>query len=304
MVLDIPTVSIQSALGRHQEHTGRNLHPSFQSDVLCIEYYGYCIIYGQRNGCLTLLDERSGTVTHTLQSRFADFSDDNQLSSHRPVFGSVSSLKVLNANEKNANYPSSIVARGSFGSCHCFDLRRAGSSDAYKISQRDGSSSVSSTRPHSLLWQMRVPPHESINSFASTRCSGIAVSPGNFTCISPYISDENGGVQSSHLGMWSLVSGRYIGSVGLGTTQIGENLSPPYCELSHTVTEAWEIKQRYHRNKDKEKDTYISSIEQNQASWGLWLKSGNIGSNAGLGSFLITPPMEAGAVHHVTFPVS
>ena len=287
MVLDIPTLSIQPTLRRIHAHS------SFLSDTFCIQIQGKSVLYGQRNGYIQIVDQRSGTISHCIQSNFEDHN-------HASLFGSVTSLIVRNPDA--TNHPLAFVARGSFGSCHYFDLRCSGSYDRYpqKIS-----ASLSSA-PNSLVSQMKVPDQEYLDPSATIRCSGIAVCPEQSMCVSPYISnDKTHGTISSRLGIWSLLSGKYIGNLPIKTDKIrGGNQSDsvkPYCELSSTITQAWEINAKYLHNKNNENEISCS-VKTNKQSWGLWLKSGSFYSSMDSLNSYSLPPSQTGSIHHAIFP--
>ena len=292
LILDIETRTLRNVLrNKTKQPLPIDSLSQFESDAFCVEYFGNSIVYGHRNGTISILDERSGILTHSLYSAF-NFNQKKQRRAN--IYGSISSLRVIDNDESFLSCPFSIVAGTSFGACVQHDLRRTGFRYEKKQSLCDSS----------LVRQMEIPSFENLDQNSSTQCRGIAISPDKKTCVLPYISNTS----SKRLGMWSLVSGRYVGSFPIGVPVTGESCTSenypiaPYCELSETVTPAWEIKQRYSCN-ERTRANISCSVSKKPNSWGLWLKCGNE-TKVESSSSCHFPPNEIGAIHHVTFPGS
>eukprot|EP00957_Ditylum_brightwellii_P150256 11442805-Ditylum_brightwellii.AAC.1 len=123
------------------------------SDALCVEYHDNdrcdTIMYGHRNGNISLLDCRSGSFSSIIKPVHSSRRSHQQMDE---CFGSVTSIQSLGSGE-------SIIAKGSFGSLRVFDIRRLGTAKH----GRDSSS-------HPLLWNLTA-PSKMIHHTQSIRCT-------------------------------------------------------------------------------------------------------------------------------------
>jgi len=176
-----------------------------KSDALCLEHLDEnTVLFGHRNGAISLLDVRNGAV-HKVSS-----ADQNG--------GSTKSLLPLACGNI-------FIAKKLFGDCHVFDLR--------KTEARRNDDSLR------MIWNL-VTPVGIADRMLSSCCTGIAVDPSEKVVISPF-SDHN---RLGHVGFWSLTSGRLIGSKAINTlasAQSGSRTNLPHCELRSTVTPSWKI---------------------------------------------------------------
>lgn len=124
-----------------------------KSDALCVEYLAEnTILYGHRNGSISLLDTR----TRTIQSVACA---DEQTGSTTSV------LPLTNGNM--------FLAKKAFGSCGLFDIRKM------SPDRKDSS----------MVWNMRVPKN-TVNAMLSTCCSGIATDPTQTIAIAPFADGQ------------------------------------------------------------------------------------------------------------------
>lgn len=270
----------------------------FRSDTLRVEYQGNDrILYGHRNGDVSVVDVRSGAVTHALGSNLADhrFGVGGAMASGGATsFGSVSSVRALRRGGGNESSSSDtmILARGSFGSCLLFDLRRHASNEDRRSSSSAASCGDHDPRPRSLLRRMKVPVDHNIDPVSSARCSGLVVDPDETVCLSPVVCDEEQGRRAS-LAVWSLETGAYVGKrvIPAGADELHDERSSraTYCELSEVLTSAWQLK-----SSSKACDDVSFSVRETPGSMGTWMKSNSIRG----GDF----PSCLGCIHHAVFP--
>lgn len=116
-----------------------------------------------------------------------------------PQIGNVVRLHVL-------SNKSGLVAQSAEGSCRLFDVRR-----------------------NSVLQTIRPPAQPSWMRSADSLCRGMAVDPTQSVLLLPHPqNDATPGVMS--IGLWSLLTGEYVGSKG--------DIETNYIELSPTIHEA------------------------------------------------------------------
>lgn len=220
--------------------------PNRSSDRICVTQTSNMLLYGHRNGNISMSDIRCQDCWN-LPSSYAEKS--KSLS-----FGYVSSLLTQDDNI--------VVSRGSSGNCNVYDIRRNGLS--------------------SLLWKLQLPRDENV-PMKSSFCSGLAFDPMGKVAITPFVATDS----KTRFGMWSLTNGRFISSVD-GLNSSGPPVNQPFCELSSTITQAWEIKQIYGTSNEPRYE-----CQRGRGQWGLWFKSNDV------------PPdvtLQAGGINHITFP--
>ena len=229
--------------------------PKFpKSDSLCVQVnQDGDAFFGHRNGQLTIYDEYDQVCCSTKPSQ---------------AFGSITSINVLD----DCNL---VLARGSFGSCRLYDVRKMGMDSYY---QEDPA----------VVHEFTFPDHQSTERL-TTRCNGVATNSTKNVAISPFVNGE----EVPCLGVWSLHSGQYLGSKKLAYS-LEDEMTPAtstwgvaWIELCQTITPAW-------RWKDECKERPVRAVESVPGSFGLWYKCGQ--SIAGP-----TIPLEAGSIHHVYF---
>eukprot|EP00593_Proboscia_inermis_P014048 CAMPEP_0171306762 /NCGR_PEP_ID=MMETSP0816-20121228/16802_1 /TAXON_ID=420281 /ORGANISM="Proboscia inermis, Strain CCAP1064/1" /LENGTH=298 /DNA_ID=CAMNT_0011788563 /DNA_START=505 /DNA_END=1401 /DNA_ORIENTATION=+ len=270
-----------------------------KSDMQCVEYDAllHRIIYGHRNGSVSVVDDRSGYVVCNLDSSWVD------KQSTSPSFGCASSVKSLSAH----NGPNQVLVKGSFGSCHLFDLRKVGGCG---LSPRG--TGCSYTRNHAMLFQMPIPPDFNTDTVASGKyCSGLAIDSLGLTAISPFVGLDSKNRLESFFGFWSLSKGifldsipitRYIESTPVLTSSgmVQEEEGPHflndksrlYCELSSTTTCAiqWEnIKSVEDCENKTAEDFFVKELDGFK---GVWFKSG----------MPISERHSFSGIHHAAFP--
>lgn len=225
-----------------------------QSDMMCVEemvsFQKNSVLLGHRNGQITLLDTRRRSC---LSSKDA------------PEFGAVSSLNSLEANVQ-------VLARGYFGTCRLYDLRKIGSGTMSRIDS-------------SVVHEFRVPEQLSTTRLTN-KCSGIAADPTQSAVISPFVNQD----EVPCLGLWSLYSGIFIGAKKLApqwedTTPASTSWGVSWVELCRQITPG----RQWHLSKSDELMPHIVDLPD---AFGLWYKCGQ--SMAGP----VLPPA-AGNIHHV-----
>jgi len=230
--------------------------PKFpESDSLCVQVkQDGDAFFGHRNGQLTIFDEYDQSCCSTKASQ---------------SFGSIASLNILERGDQ-------LLARGSFGSCRLYDVRKMGM-DSYYYDDDP-----------SVVHEFTLPDHLSTERL-TTRCNGVATNPVQSVAISPFVNEE----EAPCLGVWSLYSGQYLGSRKLALDS-GDEMTPAtstwgvsWVELCQTITPAW-------RWKDECTERPERAAEPVPGAFGLWYKCGQ--SIAGP-----TIPPEAGSIHHVYF---
>mmetsp|Transcript_29063 Transcript_29063/g.61853 ORF Transcript_29063/g.61853 Transcript_29063/m.61853 type:complete len:227 (-) Transcript_29063:186-866(-) len=213
------------------------------------------ILFGHRDGSVSMIDTRS-----------ADALFATNLSMPGASFGSVSSIQPL----QNENL---AIAKGSFGSCRVFDLRRL--SNSYDAS--------SSQYQQSTLFEMLI-PDSMVHPTKSVRCTGLAVDPTDSIAIAPFASHNN----DIHFAMWDIGSGALIRTKKvnqLKTPDAGtDNSSSSFCELSSVLTSGYEMLCK--------KDSKVPVISSEGSTFGLWFKTNVLSDSS-------SP--DGGGIHHIRF---
>ena len=259
------------------------------SDMFCVDFLplnndtsSNTIMYGHRNGHISLHDMRSAMID----------SIPYKPKRRNDKYGSVMSISPISNDQ-----PYYILTKGSFGSCHLYDIRQ----------------SSSSSKSKSLLHDMNIPLQYKPSTIHTTRCSGIAFH--NNVCFTPFVTDD----KRLFLSSWSLSNGEFVDCIQLSvdeninnnhssslssssannntqntyathsssTTDINNGTNNPvFCELSKTVTSSISINNNDHDDYSK------------KSSWGLWLKTS---SNVSIDDNHLPPPRELGGIHHIRF---
>ena len=233
-----------------------------RSDPLCVQFRRNNdvnqVLYGHRNGSISLVDSRS---LDALCAVGVDFSGAS--------FGSATTLRSLQKDNL-------VLAKGSFGSCRIFDIRRFRSSTATGPKDREKSMLLELTAPTSLVHQTK-----------SVRCVGLAMDPTETVAISPF-AGQNDDVL---LAVWSISTGRLLRTINVDSfkkrmcaddhTDIGISA---FCELSSVVTDGFEM---------LFKNEYDAPVVSSRSeTWGLWFKSMSVAKLS---------PADGGGIHHLLF---
>jgi len=163
------------------------------SEALCVEHL-HCansnsILYGHRNGIVSILDYRANVSIYTSKTTES---------------GSITSLLSLS----KVGRPNEFLAKGSFGACRLFDIR--------KLSNTSGSVKDNRRAPalvHEMFYLGNKPLAQLAN--ASSGCTGMVVDPSATTLISPCM--KGGAEASVCLGLWNLTSGNFLRDISLSS---------------------------------------------------------------------------------------
>ena len=250
------------------------------SDVFCMESTGSntsfatkkCVAMGHRNGNLSIWDTTSNRANgRTTLS-------PNQSSNS---FGSATSLIWLSNGFE-------ILARGSMGDCHLYDVRRMGGTVGV-----DGSSSSKKRDEPSLLRVLALPPtYEDIRSKIALYCNGIITDPTQTVAIAPLLTRS----EEPSLGFWCLRTGQWIDQKQLTSSCISpqnpgtDEKPPPFLELCQTSTRAFTT---------AEDDGGIIRDIKDKNRFGIWFKCGRSLSPT-LVDGTPTKPLRTGNIYHMT----
>ena len=229
-----------------ERYTGTNLAPT--SDAFCIEpdYKEGLACTGFRNGQI-LVSDLDG--------------NDLAVSKCSESFGSIHSLLSLGSKQ--------MLARGSFGSCCLFDLRKLPSSGKDQISA--GCAVVN----HFQL------PDDAETYRLSRKCRGIATDPCQSTLFSPIVDGD----EIPALAGWSLHTGEFLGVKRLasddGEIPSSSSKAVSWVELCPRATTTWS-------------PAYSSMVSRKKDSFSLFYKTGMSPAGSSL-------PEWAGNIHQVTF---
>lgn len=195
------------------------------SDLLCLQYRfneaNNTLLCGHRNGIVSMMDTRSARSKKVVSLSRDGFELE---------FGSVSSIHQFRRNEHL------VIAKGSFGSCCVFDMRRC---DA-----------------QSSLLMLRAPSDAHYTK--SVNCAGLAVDPDESVVISPYVTQKN----EVMAGVWSIWSGQLMQSMKLDySASIDDDRCPLFCELKSTCTNGFRLS-----------PTDESPAVITRKNWGVWYK--------------------------------
>lgn len=236
--------------------TGSNMNISAnwsKSEPLCVKFRSNNesnhVLFGHRDGSVSMLDTRSQDALCLSLTSGASF-------------GSVTTLQPL---QKDTNL---VAAKGSFGTCCLFDLRRM-------------SSCTNPTRhQQSKLFELSVPDHI-LHPTKSVRCTGLAIDPSGCIAIAPFADRDD----DIRFAIWDIGTGDLLRTLNLNcvddciTSNVGKSaVIPAFCELSSVITPGYSL----HCNRDS--DLPIVTCE----GWGVWYKTN---------SFI----NEGGCIHHLSF---
>ena len=198
------------------------------SDPLSIQYRvnqsDDTLLCGHRNGIVSMIDTRSASFKMVVSLSRYDF---------KLKFGSVSSIHQLCSNEHL------VIAKGSFGSCCIFDMRRCG-------------------KPSSLL---KYCSPSDVHCTKSVNCIGLAVDPNESVVISPYVTQKNEVMAA----LWSIRSGQLLQTLKLDYSTNDDGRCPLFCELKAPYTSGFRLSLA---NK--------SSGFIERKNWGVWYKIGSV----------------------------
>jgi hypothetical protein len=221
------------------------------SAPLCVQYRTHSndncdqLLLGHRDGTLSMIDIRSS------DTQFATSCADD--------FGSVSSILQLKTNEHL------IVAKGSFGSCCVFDVRRMNNNNKRDLSR------------HQQASVFKLLPPNDVHYTKSTNCTGVAVDPLENVVIAPYATETNQVMAS----LWAIDSGKLLRTMKLEDASTLDNHCPLFCELNSTSTCGFRM------SSTNELTPIITG-----GRWGVWYKSRSASSPLIPGT---------GSIHHISF---
>mmetsp|Transcript_27732 Transcript_27732/g.42451 ORF Transcript_27732/g.42451 Transcript_27732/m.42451 type:complete len:710 (-) Transcript_27732:57-2186(-) len=268
-----------------------NLQKFPQSDVLCIEHHQQAsstkstLLCGHRNGQISIVDRRSRITSGILgtDSSSSWLSSKKKGNKRNNSVGSTTAAATFGSTTKILTTPgesNNVLCKGSLsGSCRLYDIRKLGTATKSR-----GNGSYCS----SMVWDMAVPSDLLCpTGLSSSCCSGLAVDPTCTIVISPFVNTH----KDPCLGVWSLSTGEFVGSRSVvppsssssNNNNNNRGLGVPYCELSSTVTNAYEMSvSREYCNTTRSSDMF-----------GLWFKCRSVVPNA---------PVALGSIHHVVMP--
>eukprot|EP00521_Asterionellopsis_glacialis_P010362 CAMPEP_0195307894 /NCGR_PEP_ID=MMETSP0707-20130614/37945_1 /TAXON_ID=33640 /ORGANISM="Asterionellopsis glacialis, Strain CCMP134" /LENGTH=679 /DNA_ID=CAMNT_0040372147 /DNA_START=176 /DNA_END=2216 /DNA_ORIENTATION=- len=270
-----------------------NLQKFPQSDVLCIEHHQQAsstkstLLCGHRNGQISIVDRRSRITSGILgtDSSSSWLSSKKKGNKRNNSVGSTTAAATFGSTTKILTTPgesNNVLCKGSLsGSCRLYDIRKLGTTTKSR-----GNGSYCS----SMVWDMAVPSDLLCpTGLSSSCCSGLAVDPTCTIVISPFVNTH----KDPCLGVWSLSTGEFVSSRSVvppsssssnnNNNNNNRGLGVPYCELSSTVTNAYEMSvSREYCNTTRSSDMF-----------GLWFKCRSVVPNA---------PVALGSIHHVVMP--
>ena len=175
----------------------RSVEWKYRSEALCVEHLNCTnsngLLYGHRNGSVSILDCREDALMYTSQST---------------KFGPITSLESLD----KVGRPNEFLAKGAFGSIRLFDIRKLSNNNA-----KDNR--VAPALVHEMFYLDTKPSQRLAN--ASSGCTGMAVDSNGTTLISP--SMKGGGAEPSVcLGVWNLSSGAFLREISLSSIGVCE----------------------------------------------------------------------------------
>jgi hypothetical protein len=184
----------------------------FASEVLCVEHLNRDnsngFLYGHRNGVVSILDYRANVLIYTSKTN---------------EFGSIQTLESLSKVGK----PNEFLAKGSFGSCRLFDIRKLSNAIDDFTDERRAPALV-----HEMFY-MDTKPSQRLAT-ASSGCVGMAIDTNGTTLLSPCAIDTTGTTLLS-LCAWNLTSGEFLRDISLasvGGRDAASNAGQTrYCEL-------------------------------------------------------------------------
>jgi hypothetical protein len=195
------------------------------SDAFCIDaspstsVMHSCFAMGHRNSQLSLIDSRAADLVCKSTAKVKEHSQNH--------FGAATSIKWLSNFE--------ILASGSFGNCHVYDVRKMGTAPLSSKGQRSHKQ-----EDPSLVHVLSLPPEfDHIRSKISKFCNGVATDQEETVAIAPFLNQD----EQPCFGFWSLRTGHWFGyKVVVPWTNTSdarlhrEVQSPPYLELCTNLT--------------------------------------------------------------------
>ena len=187
----------------------------FVSEVLCVEHLNRDnsdgFLYGHRNGVVSVLDYRANVLIYTSKTN---------------EFGSIQNLESL----AKVGKPNEFLAKGSFGSCRLFDIRKLSNAiDDFTDEQR------APALVHEMFC-MDTKPSQRLAT-ASSGCAGMAIDTTGTTLLSPCV--KGGEEWEVCLSCHNITSGAFLWEISLasiggrdGASNAGQTSSGSrYCEL-------------------------------------------------------------------------
>ena len=256
---DFVVASLDKILGRPQPVGQRDDFcyetslPQFsESPVLCMQadpgpfFSNKLIAMGHRNGTVSIWDSGSNQINMSTSCSSRNLST---------TFGSTTSIVWLSNGYQ-------LLARGSMGNCHLYDVRRMG-----RTSKNNTGSSRKNCSDPALLWELKMPPtYHNIRSKMALYCNGITVDPAESVAIAPLLTPKS---EEPGFGFWSLMTGRWIGQKQLvpdDQTPANEK-PPPYLELCQRTTSAC-------TRKSSSENEFIIKDVRKRNKFGIWFKCG------------------------------
>ena len=192
------------------------------------------------------------------------------------TFGSTVALDWINGNQ--------ILARGSLGDCHVYDIRRMGGNSEQS---RGNCRSIYEAEP-SLIWELTVPPCcQDVRSKIALYCNGIATTQS--AVVAPLLNQY----EDPCFGFWSLKTGQWIGLKELplqpstNSPNDANAKPPPFLELCRSTTPAFTT--------DESRASIPDPLGKNRC--GLWFKSGKpLLPPDGLNNY----PLKHGNIYHMS----
>jgi len=239
-----------------------------QSEITSVGHRdcGTTLLYGHRNGTLSVVDPRSGSCQSS-NSLPRGQKDD--------PFGSITSVLPIDAGGNM------IYSRGSFGSSMIYDVRRLGGALT------------------SLLHHLTVPTSERVDRMRTTGSYGAAFDPMRTTTFSPYV-DGHG---TCRVGMWSLQTGKFVGSYPIDQGGRSRRTSRfPWVEISDRITDAWRLERVDPLDQDPLNQENCGdpgcefAVRRDSSCWSLWFKCGYYKDES--------MPRSIGGINQLCFPGS
>ena len=271
------------------------------SEPICLQYQRNdndvnSLLLGLRDGSLALVDTRSSSASPVVASTTTPNNNASK-------FGSVTSVQPLQDGRL-------VIAKGSFGSCRIFDVRRMNNNRDKSLVRQQKQQQQSP----SLLMELHL-PDSIVHPTKSVRCTGLAIDPTESVAIAPFAasSDHNGGFGDIMFALWDVTSGALLRTMSISqafnrshnqtesslgdTTAAGNNkgYAPLFCELSNVVTPGYEMSCK-NNNFDGNYYGNRPIISSKEISFGLWFKT-NVESPCDPSS----PQPDGGSIHHLRF---
>mmetsp|Transcript_4365 Transcript_4365/g.9480 ORF Transcript_4365/g.9480 Transcript_4365/m.9480 type:complete len:764 (+) Transcript_4365:77-2368(+) len=237
----------------------------FGSETLCVEHFEAdspnTLVYGHRNGAISLLDYRSNTFSYT--------SKGDKLG-----FGSTMSISSL----ARCGKPHLFLAKGSFGTCRLYDVRTLGELN------------TEANQTPTLIHDMSSASNCGQSTLASA-CSGMAVDPTGTTLFSPCTSTVG---DATSIGVWNISTGRLIREISLLPHLYQEVHGRSTNEKVGTLVEERGKEHRWCSSYCELASSITRTVDWNESGsdgFGAWIKFDP----------QVSAPTEGGGIHCVKF---